>query len=463
MNLRVSRTNNFTFWYGGYNISDVDWLLKAMTSLQRNTWPSDRPVLFDGTLWSDTYREEAAINLMEALKDNTSARSLIVRNVTLDLKAEKAFNNVLEHNSSIQSISLTELRGSHNSGHSGQLGQCIKAVPLSLFKNMTLQELTLQKCTLDQSGALALGQMLFASRSLTRLTLRKVHVEGGLSPIIAGLRNSKPLAQLTLNNMQLSEKDLTGLFSAASVNTSLTALDLGKMNLDIISAPMIARLLKKNKHLTELGLSKNDLNGAAIQVIVHSGLVRNQTLRKLFLSGNPVGDDGAKHLITGLCRNTTLRELSVSHGEIWREGCRVFAEALPTFKGLRKLTMDGNEMEACGKELLASLETNMIIYQVLEGLAQLVRAGPDKNIWIQIDLLLRMNKANRRVLADPGMPLTMLPRVLHSASQPDVLYCLLRGMPGVLSQTTTIHTTPLLQKQQQPVNKKSYECQCCFC
>jgi hypothetical protein len=219
------------------------------------------------------------------------------------------------------------------------------------------------------------------------------------------------------------------------------------MNLDTTSAPLLACLLRQNKHLTELSLRKNELTGDAIQIIVEDGLVRNQTLTKLQLSYNPVGDDGAKHLIAGLGQNTRLRELCLTQTEIWREGCLAFAQALPLMKGLRKLSMDGNEMEECGNEMFKSLEKNMVIHQVVEGLPRLLR-GPEKDTWIQIDLLLRTNKANRRILVEPCMPSNLLPRVLQSAtSQPDALYCLLRGMPSAWTQASRPSAAPApLQK-----------------
>lgn len=420
---------NYTFWYGGYNVANVDWLLNAMSTLKSNLWPADRPVFFDGASWSDKYSQEAVINLMVALKDNTSARSWIVRNVTLDPKGEKVFNDVLENNAFLKTISLTELRGSH--------GQFM-AVPVSVFKNTTLEEITLQQCSLDQAGSQALGQMIRSSRSLTSLTLRKVSVqEGGLAPIISALAESKSLRQLTLGTMELSGSQLKWFLSAAAVNTSLTALRLETMNLDITSAPMLARILRQNKHLTELSLRENNLNGDCIQVLVEDGLLRNHTLTKLQLSYNPVGDDGAKHIITGLRKNTRLRELCLTQTEIWREGCLAFARALPTIKGLHKLSLDGNEMGdsfECRDAILKSLEENMVIHQVVEGLPRLLR-GPHKNTWIRIDLLLRMNKAKRRVLVEPSMPFNLLPRVLQTATaQPDVLYCLLRGMPSAWAQ-----------------------------
>jgi Ran GTPase-activating protein (RanGAP) involved in mRNA processing and transport len=412
---------NYSFWYGGYNVADVDWLLTAMSTLNRNVWPADRPVFFDGTSWSDKYRQEAANNLMVALKDNTSATTWIVRHVTLDPKGEKAFNDVLKTNTFLKTISIVELRGSH-----GRL----MAVPLSLFKNTTLEEVSIQDCSLDLAGSQALGQMIRKSRSLKSLTLRKVNVErGGLVPIMSALAESNSLRQLTLGTMELSASELKWFLSAVAVNTSLTVLRLETMNLDIASAPMIARILRENKHLTELSLRKNNLASDSIKVIVEDGLVRNHTLTKLQLSYNPVGDSGARHLIAGLRRNTRLRELCLTQTEIWYGGCAAIFVALPTFKGLRKLSLDGNDMDGFENVILKSLEKNMVIHQVVEGLPRLLR-GKEKEAWIQIDLLLRMNKAKRRVLVEPCLPPKLLPSVLHSAtSQPDVLYCLLRGMP----------------------------------
>jgi Ran GTPase-activating protein (RanGAP) involved in mRNA processing and transport len=414
--------------YGSYDVSDLDWIVNACHMLKRNTWAANRPVFLDGSTWAAQFREDAAVCLLDAVRDNDTARNLIIRNVTMDLKAQRAFTEALDKNTVLQSISLTDLREAENQR---------MAIPVALFngKNTALQELSLSNCLLDLQGAQALAGMLRKSKSLKSLKLRQVVMEQAtLSCLVAALHECESLRQLSLNGMQWSGEELQSFFEAVTANKGLTVLTLEKMNLNLQSAPLLARLLRDNKNVTKLGLRRNDLTSDAVAVLVQDGLLFNQTLTELQLSCNPVGCQGAAHLIAGLRQNTTLRDLCLTRTEIWRPGCRAFVEALPDFLGLRKLSLDGNEMQDFGPEILVALQRNKVLYQIFEGLATFFK-GNDAGLWTQVDLLLRMNKSSRRVLDAPsGVLLGLLPLVFQTAtSQPDVLFCLLTSLPGTVA------------------------------
>jgi hypothetical protein len=433
--------------HGSYKVSDIDWVVNAISTLKRNDWPAESPLLFDGTGWGHQFRECAAVNLLQALRDNTSVRKLVMRNATLELKAETAFHNMLKENSHLRTISLADLRC--GGGHRITL-------PTALFENSALEELTLLQCSLDAAACQALTKMLLTKKSsLTSLTL--VHVDcpgGGLTCLTVALTQARSLQQLTLEHMDWTTgRELGDFLQAASANPSLRVLRLEHMNLSVEVAPQLARLLRTTKLLTELSLRENNLDSAAIQVVVQDGLAHNHSLTILQLSSNPVGNDGAQHLAECLeQQNSTLQELCLQQTQIGRQGCLALCDALfstTTTTSLRRLVADGNEMEACGPALLQALARNVTLTTVLLCIPRLVQeeqstttamrggSSSNTNTWAQIDLLLRLNKAKRRVLVEKtNVNPLLLPLILESAAiskQADVLYCLLRAMPDALT------------------------------
>jgi hypothetical protein len=73
-------------------------------------------------------------------------------------------------------------------------------VPVSLFKNSTLEEITLQQCSLDQAGSRALGQMLKKPDAHITNRLRRSAWNGWTCSIMSALAEGiKSLRKLTLN------------------------------------------------------------------------------------------------------------------------------------------------------------------------------------------------------------------------------------------------------------------------
>ena len=415
----------YSFWYGANKAADSEWLSDAVSSLQDDDWKANTPVYFDGAGWREGHREEAAIRLLDALQVNTSARSLYLRNAVLENRAQQALSDVFQKNTHLESVSLRKLR---------TLGGEM-TIPISLFHNESLQELALERCTLDRASGFELGKMIRTSQCMTTLTLENVHLEGGITPVAAALSYSSSLRRLNLKNASVSDDDFKILLKAVGTNTSLRTLHLEGLHLNQTHASALARMLQQNSTLEELSLRKNDLDDEAMNNLFLQGLCKNTTLSALLLSHNPVGDEGVSSIVSSLQVNTSLQRLCLAYCEIWSDGCREIANGLGKMKGLRRISLDGNDVESCAPAFLSALDNNCILTEVLQCTPLLLRNVEGEldeeslALWKQVDLHLRWNKAGRRVLAEPKADV-LLPYVLAKHThQMDVVFKFLQNGP----------------------------------
>lgn len=427
------KMSNYTFWYGGYKVQDLRWLVNALSDLKNNEWNERTPVYFDGSGWSDCDREQAAISLLGALKDNANAKSMILRNASLGLKAQKAVKDVLIHNSTLQSVSMKYLRTDGTA----------MTIPVELFRNKNLRNISLSHCVLDRAGCVALGKLVRESRVLRTLNFSNVTFPvGGLAPLSAALLSARSLRKLILHGSDIADEEFSKFLAAVGGNKSLTCLHLEQMKLASTEhGNGIAQMLKDNNCLTKLSLRRNDLAADAVEPIFVVGIASNDTLETLCLQHNHIGDDAAEHVVAALRKNTALRTLNLMHCEVREGGCVALARGLASFTGIRRLLLDGNDVEDCADEILKSLQSNVYIHTVLRSLPRLMKDHDDSDTWKKVDLYLQMNKAKRRFLVERDLAPCLLPVILGcsdvATSQPDVLFRLLRQIPSDIAGTAS--------------------------
>lgn len=415
----------FSFWYGGCQEEDLDWLQEAVQLLKTNQWKAGTPLYFDGCGWDgQKVRQDAAMDLLEALKDNTSARSMFLRNASLDFKAQQALSEVFEQNRHLDTIAIKNVRS----------GNEAMTVPASLFQSTSVKSLSLQKVRIGASGCVQLTTMLRTSQTLTSLSLEQVELKGSLKSISEAIANSQSLKKLTLKGNRFSQDEIEELLQAIGCNRSLKRVDLEALDLSGKHANALADMMARNQHLQQLSLRKNDLDGSATNVFMREGLCRNTSLRDLFLTFNPIGDDGAQAIVTAMQQNTSLKHLCLVNCDIWTEGCQTIAKGLAKMRGLSVLDMDCNEMENCPLEILQSLkEENCVLTKFSERLPMLIKnadgAYDDETValWKEIEVYLRWNKAGRRVFSQTRADCLLATLMSKSSNQQDVLFRFLQN------------------------------------
>jgi Ran GTPase-activating protein (RanGAP) involved in mRNA processing and transport len=405
-----------------YDNTASNWLLKTSRLLIDNEWPRDRPLLLDGSSFRIDCRDEANTIFFDSLLRNETARVLTVKNVQFSLKAGRYVEKMLLKSKNLRTLNFCNV--------SIQDENCF--LPESLSKNTTMQELRIDNCKLSPERCADLGKLIRTSQSLKVLNLSNLNLGKAAIEIAKALEsNSGSLCHLEMSDNRMDSETISSLLKSLQRSTTLISLRLNRSGISSKNAGDLADLLATNKHLQALSLCDNSLNGASIRIMAEQGLGHNETLQTLFLSHNPIGDEGAISLTNFLMENTVLQSLVLVDCEIWRQGCRYLAQGLAKMRGLRQLTVDGGELENQVEHVLASVKTNMSLVNLLTDRMHILTQTNDQ--WKEVAFYLRLNRAKRRVLIEKHTPLPLLPRILEESNQnPDALFYLIHHMPQIV-------------------------------
>ena len=147
-------------------------------------------------------------------------------------------------------------------------------------------------------------------------------------------------AQLNLSSNLLRAEGAKALAPAIAGSASLTSLDVSYNNIKG-SGEALGEALKNNSSLKELKMAECSFDAEDVKGLA-GGLAVHGSLTTLSLSGNPVGDDGAKALAAALKDSKMLKELNVqstffTETGIGAEGHAALEEAVRDKEGFKLL------------------------------------------------------------------------------------------------------------------------------
>jgi hypothetical protein len=414
----------------------MQWVNKAISMLKSDKWDCNTPVLFDGDYWNESIRDSAATSLLVALRVNRSAKAIILRNLLMHQGTENAMVEAFNKNTAVRSVSIRNVL---------QEGQnCPVSLPSTIFKNRSLREVSLDNSSIKEEACQEFSRLLRDDDcKLRSVVFRNVaYCEIGLSVLSSAISINQSLRYVTLRGTKDIRVDsLKLLLSSFSDNKSIKLLELEEMDLNEHHGPALATMLAKNQNIEVISLRQNLLNAKAIETIFRHGIANNTKLQALFLSGNPIGDVGAYHVVYGMQRNNTLQDLCLKNCGFNRNGCKAIARGIASFQGLRHLNMEMNKLDECAQDLLMSLERNSIIQSLLRDNPQKkftnIRKQNEKAKWREIDLYLRLNRTNRNAIKDlHSMPLSFTANFLARpiiCQEPNILYHFLESTSHMYS------------------------------
>ena len=331
--------------------------------------------------------EDCLLHIAEALQANSSLIKLRLCDMNLQLTEQNgsALTKMFEVNKSLTHLDLSFNKDFLDSG-----ARCIFK---GLQHNTTLVNLDLCNTGIaDPDTARCLTRLLQTNKSLTHLNLSYNNFsDSGAHCIFECLQNNTTLVHLNLSSTGITATDpdtARSLTKMLQVNKSLTHLDLSQnkfsthyifegfqhnttlVNLNLSSTGIMAtdpdtarsltKMLRKNKSLTRLDLSQNNLSDSVVQCIsenlkrnamvelnlsdtgisakcIFQVLKHNTTLLHLVLRGIVITNNDAKLLGQAMKSNRTLQTLDIVHSSLSDEGFLIILNSLKYTTTFNKL------------------------------------------------------------------------------------------------------------------------------
>ena len=213
------------------------------------------------------------------------------------------------------------------------------------------------------------GYDLFSGRSYVTFDTLHWLFEAHDSKLIAKVLGSSDI-QLNGRNSQVTPFDCFVLGYCVSHSNCTWKIDLEFCNIGDEGVEMSVRGAVEEETcctggISEIDLSMNDITSEGVKHplsflnkletlnLVH--LIPHMShLKKLILSGNPIGQGGAVPLITSLTAHNSLEELWLGMTRLGVEDCRALSELLSSSTSLKELDIGGNNLCPEAVELIIS-------------------------------------------------------------------------------------------------------------
>ena len=221
-----------------------------------------------------------------------------------------------------------------------------------------------------------------------------------------GLSANKTLHELHFMGCSLRDARAAQLVESLCNHPCLRVLDLNGNKAASCTSRALGLLLKSNQSLKKVDISFQTNNERMNISLLAESLRQNTILKTLDLSNCQLDDADIEILGHLLCETNSLEELFIARNKISDEGIRSLARMLAEMKGLKRLSIWGNPFGDEGaKALSLGLERNVELEEV-----DLVRTFPCTEM---ITHYLQLNKAGRRLMHAPGVPLGLWPLILE--------------------------------------------------
>ncbi|XP_077293298.1 capping protein regulator and myosin 1 linker 1 leucine rich repeat protein isoform X2 [Arctopsyche grandis] len=208
----------------------------------------------------------------------------------------------------------------------------LKNVLLGLACNEAAAGLNLVlRGVLASGGPLVLESCLPGVRCLTHLDLSENCIEGELAGVMLAAGKSKSLRGLTIARLQGRRQSATPIVQAL---------------VDVVQDP--------ESVLSSLDISDCKLKTTLLPLLGALGAARGLT--RLDVSGNAVGDAGARLLARALRLNTSLRHLTLDRNHLTHKGIAEVAHALQYNRTLQKMEFPVADVVAGGRVALERME-----------------------------------------------------------------------------------------------------------
>ena len=300
-----------------------------------------------------------------------------------------------------------------------------------------IEELTIERCRLDLEGARVLGKALRSNISAisTIKSLKMVNLafcdEGYdaceiLLPLLEGIAEAGKrrgcLESLDFRRIPIpnSETLRSTFFSALRECKNLRSLRLVDCDIRSEDVKDLAETLRSlSPSLEYLDLSRNHIDGGGLEILLKNGMADHECLKRLVLSHNPIGDDGADHISKFFSSEsrptmtTGIESLQLIDCDLWSPGCSSLAKGIQDFDTLTELVV-GGEWEQHLETVAKSLKTNVVLKHLLvvSQVCQEPEFDAYQSTMETIEYYLALNRAHRKISNDERLSFKLWPTIL---------------------------------------------------
>ena len=292
--------------------------------------------------------------MAEAIKSLQLSNQYITRDIIV-----RSLSYFIASSSAISKLDLSS--AFNNQDFNSEFKDGLSHLFQALTTNTSLVELNLSSCGLSITKE-SFTHMLKTNKTLNVFALSHNAINGcGLRYLAEGISSSSAISKLDLsrNPIQDGEDGLSHLCQALITNTSLLELNLSRCELHEQCGPLLCHMLKKNRTLTSINLSRNDGISDQNVVSIAKGLRNNHSIKCLNLRWCDIHDLGMKSLTDCLMVNDSLEELILWHNTISPEATCYFSDMLKHNNTLKKLNLLQCELtDEAVRSLVSALEVN---------------------------------------------------------------------------------------------------------
>lgn len=168
--------------------------------------------------------------------------------------------------------------------------------------SVSLKKLGLAHNKLGPDGMSLLSKALERNTYLTVLDIAMNEIGAAGAACIASVlgNTTSSLRSINMYGNHLGPEGLRHIFKAMQQNKELRALNIGNNNGMDAMCGDLGDMLDANSTLEDLDIRLNSISGIGIKELSKRGLQKNMIIRKLNVSGNPIGPVGAEEISKAL-------------------------------------------------------------------------------------------------------------------------------------------------------------------
>jgi Ran GTPase-activating protein (RanGAP) involved in mRNA processing and transport len=164
-------------------------------------------------------------------------------------------------------------------------------------------------------------------------------------------KNTLKLYSLNISGNMINDKSFSEICLGVSKNSYLNKLFAAENELGKISSIILGTILKYDKKLKTLDVSKNLIDDNLIGFLL-KGLISNSCLEVLILNENNLTSKSLRILETTLHINQTLKELFLEKNKLNNKSCPIISDILNKNKYIEYISLVGNKVDNDGIDLI---------------------------------------------------------------------------------------------------------------